>query len=84
MNEPTVSSCCYAETIATREPNPDAISGFTVMHECKACGSACTLTWPPCPLGICDGSGEVVNWAHDYDTHQDYPDGTKDCPHLTT
>ena len=34
-----------------------------------------------CPMGICDGSGEVTDYHHDPDSHQTYPDGTKPCPH---
>lgn len=35
-----------------------------------------------CPLGICDGSGEINDMQYDHDSHQWYNDGsTKPCPH---
>lgn len=85
-NEPIklVSSCCFEEMNITREPNTAALLGYTVMYDCKACGSACTAQLPPCPDGICDGSGRVGVTAYDSDSHNYYPDGDEPCPHTVS
>lgn len=34
-----------------------------------------------CPMGICDGSGEVEDTYFDIDSKTYQPNGTKPCPH---
>lgn len=65
-NEKTVSSCCYAPVIG-------------LLSRCSACGGSCSLTWPPCPLNICDGSGIVARTHYDSDSHTYQPDGEELC-----
>lgn len=37
------SDCCNAEVNANHQYNPSSELGFTVMYDCKNCGSACTV-----------------------------------------
>ncbi len=82
-----VSACCKAEMNVTREPNQGAIAGYTLMYDCKACGKACATEFenPPCPLGICDGSGVITKNAGmcgGCETCGSTEETQEPCPHL--
>lgn len=75
-----VSKCCFAP--ATGLFNGRTLEdGGRVTWTCTDCGDPCVLRNPPCPLHICDGSGECPNIVFDPDSYQYYQDGTVPCPH---
>ena len=74
--EQTVSNCCFGLVRRVKTfANP---TGYEI---CIACGDPCTRTYPPCPMGICDGSGLVGSSYYDHDSHSHIPDGDVACLH---
>lgn len=67
-----VSSCCY-----------EMIVEMGSMKVCSSCEEICTSVYPPCPDGICDGSGEAPDYYLDSETHLMMLNGTKPCLHIT-
>ncbi len=75
--EDKVSKCCFATLITTT-----TIRGKQVLR-CGDCGDATEPVDPPCPLGICDGSGLVPVYDSVEPGAPSYQADTKPCPHLT-
>jgi hypothetical protein len=76
-----VSDCCHAAIVSVAAKD---YVGILARHvpahaECIECGHPCREVYPPCPLGICDGSGLVGKTAYDSDSHNYYPDGDEPC-----
>lgn len=85
LEEPmkTVSSCCNAPTRVKEGVIKPSLPAQKVL-ECTDCGDECTLTWPPCPLNICDGSGitiENAGYCGGCDTCGSREETEKPCPH---
>lgn len=66
-----VSSCCFEDVIEI---------GSTKI--CTQCEETCHLAYPPCPDGVCDGSGLVPALHWDQDMKMYFPDGDEQCIHL--